>query len=488
MMSDKQGNEDNSTEDENFAELFEAYSAGMNESLGVGEKISAEIIAIGKDSVYVDTGTKIDGAVDRSELLDENGQLPFEVGDMIDLYVISAGESEIRLSRALTGAGGLDMLEQAYRNAIPVEGRVLETCKGGFRVMVMQRRAFCPIGQIDLRYVENPEDYVGDTYPFRIVRFEENGRNIVLSRRKILEEEQREAQKEFFKTMTTGMELQGNVIKLMPYGAFVELAPGVEGMVHVSELSWSRIEKPDDVVNVGDRIQVKIIEIKDGQQGDQKRIALSVKQLSGDPWDGVAEQFKPGIKIKGTVTRCANFGAFVEIAPGIEGLVHISEMSYTKRILKPEDIIRSGEVVNVLVKEVDLDNRRISLSLREAEGDPWLEFQEKYRSGQSIEGMVEKKEKFGYFINLQPGITGLLPISKIKNSARPTDLEKLKEGDTIITVIAEISHQDRKITLSPGDAGDMADWKKYAADRSSASALGEKLKAALAASKNKHRD
>jgi small subunit ribosomal protein S1 len=163
-------------------------------------------------------------------------------------------------------------------------------------------------------------------------------------------------------------------------------------------------------------------------------------------------------------------------------------MSYTKRVLNPEDIVRSGEVVNVLVKEVDPDSRRISLSLREAEGDPWLEFQEKYSSGQTIEGVVEKKEKFGYFINLQPGVTGLLPKSKIKNSARPADLEKLKEGDTITTVIVEISHQDRKVTLSPGDAGNLTDWQQYTADRTSTSSLGEKLKAALEASKDKDRE
>ena len=484
-MSDDQGNEKNSTEDENFADLFEAYSAGMNESLEVGEKISAKIIAVGKDSVYVDTGTKMDGVVDRQELLDENGQLPCAEGDLIDLYVVAANESEIRLSRALTGIGGLHLLEEAYRSAIPVEGRVKETCKGGFQVTVMQRRAFCPISQMDIKFVETPEDYVGEPYFFRIVRFEENGRNIVLSRRKILEEEQKEAQKEFFGTVSVGSELQGTVTKLMPFGAFVELTPGVEGMVHVSELSWSRVDKPDDVVSVGDHIQVKVIAIEDGQQAGRKKIALSVKQLAGDPWDSAAALFNTGDKIQGKVTRCAKFGAFVEIAPGIDGLVHISEMSYTKRVLNPEDIVRPGETVNVMVKEADIDNRRISLSLRYAEGDPWVEVPEKYRPGQAIEGVVEKKEKFGYFITLQPGVTGLLPKSKISRSARPAAVEKLKEGDPVVIVIDEINLQDRKITLSPGDAGDAGNWQKYAADRTSASSLGEKLRAALDAQKDK---
>lgn len=481
---------DNSNEnrenEENFADLIESYSDRMSESIRIGEKIKGEIISIGKQFIFIDTGTKIDGVVGKEELLDENGEMPYKTGDVIELYVVSVDESEIQLSQALSGIGGIHLLEEAYRSRIPVEGRVKETCKGGFHVEVMQRRAFCPVSQMDLKYVETPDDYVGESFLFRITRFEENGKNVVVSRREILEKEQKEAEKVFFDGVAVGSELQGTVTRLKPFGAFVELIPGVEGMVHVSELSWSRLDKPDQAVKVGDDLQVKVIGIETDTKTGRRKIALSAKQLTGDPWDSVTDRFKPGDKIKGKVIRCANFGAFVEIAPGIEGLVHISEMSYTRRVMKPEEIVRPGETVKVMIKGLATENRRISLSIRDAEGDPWIEVPEKYRVGQAVDGRIEKKEKFGYFICLEPGITGLLPKSKIDRAPRPADIERLKEGDTTTVLIDEINSQERKITLSPGDAGETAGWQKYAAadNHGSLGSLGDKLRAALDAKKD----
>ena len=217
------------------------------------------------------------------------------------------------------------------------------------------------------------------------------------------------------------------------------------------------------------------------------KIALSVKQLSEDPWISAEGRFHEGDKLKGDVTRCAPFGAFVEIAPGIEGLVHFSEMSYTKRVTKPQEVVSEGETVSVLVKEINLEQRRISLSIRDAEGDPWLEVPEKYTVGQSTKGIVEKKEKFGYFINLSPGITGLLPRSNFRQSSKPARIEKLKEGDPIPVIIEAINLQERRITLASAAAGDEQNWQKYTKDNQpQLGSLGEKLQQALASKKDKN--
>ena len=467
-------------DENNFADLLDSYTDGMNESLQVGEKVKGKIISIGKDTVYLDTGTKADGVVDLKELLDDNGEMPYEKGDTVELFVVAVDEGEIRLSRAISGVGGRHLLEEAYRNRMPIEGKVVETCKGGFRVQMLERLAFCPVSQIDIKYVENTEGYVGETYHFLITRLEEGGRNIVLSRRQILEKEQKEAEEAFIGNLSVGDELTGSVTRLMPYGVFVELIPGIEGMVHISELSWKRLDRPEDAVQAGDTLQVKVIDIAEGKSPTSPKIGLSAKALVADPWTDLADRFSPGEKVRGTVTRCAKFGAFVEILPGVEGLVHISEMSYLRRVVKPEEVVQSGDAVDVMIKEIDLNQRRVSLSIRDAEGDPWIDVPDRYKVGQRLEGTLEKKEKFGYFVNLRPGITGLMPRSKISQAAVPSAIEKHKVGDRLPVVIDEINPGERKITLSPGDAGSADDWQKYAGGpQGSLGSLGEKLQAAL---------
>lgn len=479
-MSDYPENDNNENEEQSFAELLESYSVGMNEDLQVGDTISGEIISIGKDAVFIDTGTKVDGVVEKAELLDDKEELPYKIGDALEFYVISIDESTITLSRGLSGIGGLMHLEEAVRDAVPIEGTVQEQCKGGFIITVFGERAFCPISQIDLKFVENPEDYIGNTYMFSITQFEENGKNIVVSRREILNKEVEEASRIFYKEVTEGALLKGVVTRIESYGAFVELVPRIEGMVHISEISWSKVAKPNEILAIGDQVQVKVLGVEKMDKSNKLKISLSLKQITGNPWDSIEGQFKPGDKAKGTVTKCMGFGAFVEIAPGIEGLIHISEMSYTKRILKPEDVVHEGETVYVMVKDIDLEKKRISLSLRDTEGDPWLEVEEKYRIGQLIEGTVEKKEKFGFFITIAPGITGLLPKSKIAESLKPAMIEKLREGNAITVLIEEINTGDRKMTLGPGDSTNAKDWQGYARDTGTElGTLGEKLQEAL---------
>jgi small subunit ribosomal protein S1 len=480
-MHDKENDVNHEPEEKSFAELFESYSSGLKDDIEFGEKVRGRIIAIEKDTIFMDVGSKVDAMVEKSELLDDEGNLPYHVDDEIELFVVALSEHEIRLSKAISGVGGLAVLNDAFQNAVPVEGNVSATCKGGFHVTMLQRQAFCPISQMDVKYVETAENYVGQTYEFLITQFEEKGRNIVVSRKKLLQQAIEKEKKVFFSTLNRGDVFEGRVTRLMPYGAFVELSPGVEGMVHISELGWSRVEKPEDAVHINDQVSVKVIDITADDGKGQKKISLSIKQVEDDPWGTVTEKFHPGDKIAGTVTRCMNFGAFVEIAPGIEGLVHISEMSYVKRVVNPEDVVAPGQTVPVLIKELDPNKRRISLSIRDAEGDPWLEVSERFNVGQVVKGVMEKREKFGCFVSLAPGITGLLPKSKFNMAEKPGSIEKLREGDSITVTVETINPIDRKISLAPGDAADEGVWKNFVKsdDAGPMSDLALKLQKAL---------
>ena len=467
-MTDQAQN--NGEQEQSFAELFEASYAGQAEPLNVGDKISARIITVGEDSVYLDTGTKVDGVAEKKELLDADGNFPYKEGDSLDLYVISKTRSEIVLSRALAGAGGLEMLQNAKDAGLPVDGHVKETCKGGFSVEMMGRRAFCPVSQIDARFVENPEEYVGQTFPFLISKLEERGRNIVVTRRALLERERMAATEEFLAKVNPGDEIDGTVVRLADFGAFVEIAPGLEGMVHVSEISYSRVAKPDEAVSVGDKIRVKVLGVEPGKKPGQMKISLSRKQTMGDPWLEVPAKLKAGEKVTGKVVRLADFGAFVELLPGVDGLVHISEMSYTKRVNKPSEIVNPGDMVTVVVKDIDPIKRRISLSLKDAEGDPWIEAAGKYTPGTQVTGTVEKRETFGIFVNLEPGVTALLPKSRMAIAVDPKPFDALKKGDSVTLVVEDLRASERRIALSPlevretaGQAGrENGDWKAYA--------------------------
>jgi small subunit ribosomal protein S1 len=476
---------DTTAPEESFAQLLEAFSPGTRSEVRVGDRVKGKVISIGKDTVFVDAGMKIDAVVERSELLDAEQQLTCAEGDELELYVTAVGESEIRLSRAISGIGGAEILRDAQHKSVPVEGKVKEICKGGFTVEVMQRRAFCPQSQIDLTPAEDPSVHVGATYQFLVTRFEDRGRNIVVSRRALLSRELEAARQQYLATLNPGDVLDGKVTRIMPFGAFVELSPGVEGMIHVSEIGWSKTAQPGDVLKPGDRLRVKVLGIEPAGVKGQPRIGLSIKQLEADPWLSVEDKCKEGDVLRGKVTRCMPFGAFVEIAPGIEGMVHISEMSYTRRVNKTEDIVNPGDLVTVVVKALDLEKKRISLSLRDAEGDPWAEVLDRFAVGQRVEGVIEKKEKFGFFVRLAPGITGLLPLGSIRRSSSAAALEKAREGDTLTVAVEEINLQRRRISLAPASEGDEGNWQQFSAQSagSSLGALAEKLQNALSSQK-----
>jgi small subunit ribosomal protein S1 len=479
--------EDLPTEDTepSFADLLESYSTKITRNIEVGNKISGRIISIGKDSVFLDTGTQIDGIANRADLLNSKGEFPYAVGDIVELYVVSVKEDEILLSKAISGSGDNTLLIEAYHNAIPVNGKVIEQCKGGFHVDIHHTRAFCPVSQMDISYIEKPESFIGQSYDFLILQFEERGRNIVVSRRELLKQDMESKKELFLETLAVGAVCTGRVARLMPYGAFIELIPGLTGLVPISEISWSHIEKPEDILQADETVQVVVTAIQPRPEDDPK-IALSIKQVLDNPWSHISDQFHAGDRVKGRVTRLAPFGAFVELAPGIDGLVHLSEISYTRRVNRPEDFLQTGDEVYVLIKEIDLLKKRVSLSIKDAEGDPWMDVPEKYKAGQTLEGIIQKREKWGYIVTLEPGIVGILPLSRIRSSGQPSAVESLKPGRAMTVVIDEIKPEERRITLRL-DAPEDENWQQYSAQKSAQSVgtLGDKLRQALDSAKPK---
>ena len=349
-----------------FAQLLEASFKKPSKRLSVGDKIRSEILVLGKEEIYVSTGVSgksSDGVVSKKDLLDEEGKFNHKVGDILDLYVTQVRGSEIYLSPRPTSKNLADDLEDAFDLMLPVEGKVVEVCKGGVRVLVRGKIAFCPISQLDIAHVETGEEFVGKKFEFRITQFAEKGRNIVVSRRRVLEEQRELSQGAFMEERSVGEVVTGKVKRIEPFGAFVEVAPGVEGLLHISEMSWSRINDPSEIVLVGQEIRVKVIK-KDAQEGRLK-LSLSLKQVGPEPWAHLSSEVKVGNIVKGKVTRCLKFGAFVELAPGVEGLIPLSEMSFKKRVMSAEEFTKPGETVTVLIKEVNPDAKRISLSLRD---------------------------------------------------------------------------------------------------------------------------
>jgi small subunit ribosomal protein S1 len=330
--------------------------------------VQAVIIAMSGDSVFLDVGVKRDGIMDKKDILDAQGQPAADIGDTVEAWVVAMNAQEIRLSRSMSGSG-VAALEDARDSAIPGEGRISGVCKGGYTIEVLGKSAFCPGSQMDAASLQEPDELVGRTLQFLVTRVENRGRNIVLSRRALVERERRESLESLLAGLKVGDLLDGTVTRLAPYGAFVELAPSVEGMTHISELSWARIETPEEAVKPGDRIKVKLLALQQDAKGNM-RISLSHKQAEGDPWDEVENRLSPGQTVQGKVIRLAPFGAFVELFPGIDGLVHLSEMSFGKRVHNAGDILSIGEHVNVVVKEISTEKRRISLSLRDADADP----------------------------------------------------------------------------------------------------------------------
>jgi len=361
---------DDTADSAEFAALLAADAARQIPEPRPGEEVSGTLIQIGEVDSFVDCGGRHELPIATAELRLDDGSLPHKVGDTIKAHVHKSGD-ELRLTLSLKLRGqDIAVLERAFADRTPVEGTVKQTNKGGFTVDLAGMRAFCPFSQIDLYRVENPESFIGRKLPFRIIELSESGRNIVVSRRILLQEEREGIAAETRQNLGLGDVIEGKVTRLAPFGAFVDIG-GLEGLVHISQISHRRVQDTASVLRVGQEIKVKVLEIQNLGEGRRERISLSMKALTDDPWPESAQELQVGSEVTGTVTRLTDFGAFVELKPGVEGLVHISELA-NRRILHPRDVVQEGQELPVRILDVDLNRRRISLSLKQStqwEGD-----------------------------------------------------------------------------------------------------------------------
>jgi small subunit ribosomal protein S1 len=344
---------------ESFAELFEK-SATRTNWLEPGQKLTARVLKVSAEWIFIDTGQKGEGVVDRKEFLDLDGNVTIKEGDSITAYFLSSNHGEMRFTTRLGGgASGSTQMEDAWRSGVPVEGLVEKEIKGGFEIRLGgTARAFCPFSQIALRRMDNPESLIGTRLPFRITDYAENGRNIVVSRRSLLEEEQRRLKDEAQAGIEVGMTVSGTVVSLQDFGAFIDIG-GLEGLIPISEIGWNRVKDVRDVLSVGQQVQV-VVKVIDREKD---RISLSLKDTLTDPWDQVDQMYPQGSFHTGSVSRLAPFGAFVTLASGVDGLLHISKLGAGKRINHPREILKEGESVEVKIESFDRANRRLSLAL-----------------------------------------------------------------------------------------------------------------------------
>lgn len=347
------------TEGESFAELFEK-SATRSNWLEPGQKLTARVLKVSAEWIFIDTGQKGEGVVDRKEFLDLDGNVTVREGDSITAYFLSSSHGEMRFTTRFGGStSGSAQLEDAWRSGVPVEGLVEKEIKGGFEIKLGgTARAFCPFSQIALRRMDNAESLIGTRLAFRITDYAENGRNIVVSRRSLLEEEQRRLKDEAQAGIQEGMTVAGTVTSLQDFGAFVDIG-GLEGLLPISEIGWNRVKDVRDVLSVGQQVQVVVKSI----DREKDRISLSLKDTLADPWDLVAQQYPEGSFHTGSVSRLAPFGAFVTLASGVDGLLHISKLGAGKRINHPREVLKEGESVEVKIESFDRANRRLSLAL-----------------------------------------------------------------------------------------------------------------------------
>ena len=432
---------------EELMNLIDKYDQKIRTDIKPGSKITGTVTRIGSEYVFVDIGGKNEAMIKNSEVKESDGSIVVKTGDQISAYVISNTPGETVLSKSLGGyTGNIQELKDALNNKIPVQGKVTGINKGGLNVKVMGYRAFCPVSQIDIKFTEDVNIYLGKTLDFVISRISEGGRNIVLSRIPLLEEGL-ESKFEKLSNMIAQKEiLTGKITKVTKFGLFIDLGDGIEGLVHISEISWERAEKLEESFETGQEVEFLILKIEKKRPLHNSKISLSIKQVLDDPWSRIKEELSVGQSVQGKVTRLTNFGAFVELYPGVEGLVHISEMSWAKRVHHPSEIVQEGNLVNVTILNIDETKKAVSLSLKDIKNDPWRDVEERFVAGSEIAGTVAKKSRYGYFVDLAEGVTGLLVFSRIV----PDKKDSFKEGDEITVIVESVDKENRRISLSYG--------------------------------------
>jgi small subunit ribosomal protein S1 len=431
-----------------FAEAFEA---SLNfKTPEQGELLRGQIVSISGDDAFVSYGGPSEAVMDAAEL---EG---LDVGDTVEATVVKTG-SEIRISRKmLKGKASLDQLRGMYENRLPVEGKVTGRNKGGFDVSVAGLRAFCPLSQIALGKIENPDAHVGQTYEFRVTELSDDGRRIVVSRAALMKEAAAQRADETRGRIVPGAELTGTVKTITPFGAFVDLG-GIDGLLHVSEMSRRRVSDPKELVAVGQQVAVKVIKV----ENDGKRISLSMKDQEPDPWSDVDDRHPAGTQFTGRIVRSTDFGLFVEVEPGLDGLVHFSQLPLG--VKQGDTSVAIGSTVSGWVREVDASKKRLSLSLREvAIHDPWENVQQKYPAGKVVEGTVDHGGAPGIFVQLEAGLTGLIPNSEIVVPHGTEAAQAHAPGEKLMVRIMSVDPQRRRISLSHEAAKAAVDREEYA--------------------------
>jgi small subunit ribosomal protein S1 len=472
------------SETEDFAALFEASLKAKR--IEQGQTIEGTIVGLGPDVAFVDVGGKGEATIDIAELKDADGDVEVSVGDRIQAVVVSTAGG-LTLSRRLArGAATRQQLEAAYQTGLPVEGRVEKVVKGGYEIRIAGQRAFCPFSQIDTVRGTDPSVHEGKVYTFRITEYKEGGRNLIVSRRHLLEEEQRAAAGQVRASIVPGAVLTGRVASLREFGAFIDLGGGVQGLLHISEMGWSRVSDPSQVLKAGEEISVKVLQVDEAKE----KISLGLKQLTDDPWTRVQSTYEVGQVVTGRVTRVAEFGAFIEIEPGIEALAHVSTFPPTGRTHGWKAAVPLGRDTAFEILTIDPDKKRIGVALvpeGSSRGEAAQQAAAAIVPGARLKGKVERHEPFGVFVFLAPGRTGLIPMSET-GVPREGDVAKaFPVGSDIEVVVLEIDETGRRIRLSVkaiGDAQEAAEVREYAQREDAAApgrfgSLADKLRGAL---------
>ncbi|MCA6967748.1 30S ribosomal protein S1 [Pectobacterium carotovorum] len=429
---------------ESFAQLFEESLKEIETR--PGSIVRGVVVAIDKDVVLVDAGLKSESAIPVEQFKNAQGELEIQVGDEVDvaLDAIEDGFGETLLSREKAKRHEAWLtLEKAYEEAATVTGIINGKVKGGFTVELNGIRAFLPGSLVDVRPVRDTLHLEGKELEFKVIKLDQKRNNVVVSRRAVIESENSAERDQLLENLQEGMEVKGIVKNLTDYGAFVDLG-GVDGLLHITDMAWKRVKHPSEIVNVGDEITVKVLKF----DRERTRVSLGLKQLGEDPWVAIAKRYPESTRLTGRVTNLTDYGCFVEIEEGVEGLVHVSEMDWTNKNIHPSKVVNVGDVVEVMVLDIDEERRRISLGLKQCKSNPWQLFAETHNKGDRVEGKIKSITDFGIFIGLDGGIDGLVHLSDISwNVAGEEAVREFKKGDEIAAVVLQVDAERERISL-----------------------------------------
>jgi small subunit ribosomal protein S1 len=447
-------------QEEDFAAMFEASVKARQ--FARGQTIEGTIVAFGPAVAFVNVGGKAEAEIDLAELKDADGDVEVSVGDRIQAMVVSTSGGIVLSRRGVRNAATQRELEDAFQAGLAVEGKVVQAVKGGYEVRLARERAFCPHSQIDIVRTADPAVHEGQVYAFRIIEYKDDGKNIVVSRRKHLEEQQRASEAQVRKSIVPGAVLAGRVASVQEFGAFVDLGGGIQGLLHVSEMAWSRVTNPNEIVAPGDQITVKVLRVDDAA----RKISLGLKQLLDDPWATVATTYEVGQVRQGRVTRVADFGAFVELDPGIEGLAHVSTFAPTGRPGEWAKSVPVGLTGAFEILSIDTTQKRIGIAQVDEGSSRAASPHGALVPGAIVTGKVERHEKFGVFVFLSPGRTGLMPLAETGVGRDMDMLKAFPIGSEVEVAVLEVDPAGRRIRLSRktvAEQREQAELREYAA-------------------------